>query len=263
MNAHIRPQSKQSPNRGYVRVGALEMYYEQLGRGRPLLLLHAGFSSIISSFGTLRPELANSWATLAIEQQAHGHTADIDRPLSYEQMVEDTAAVLRQLQVSDADVFGWSDGGIVALGLAIQYPELTRRVAIIGAGYNGDAELPEFKERMKNLDPENEHLKPFRDAYARVAPHPDQWPTLIGKVRDMYLGFEGWEAEDLRMLSAPLLVMVGDRDFVTLEHAIELFRLVPQGELAVLPGSDHSAPLERTEWVGAMLRDFFTRPEIL
>jgi pimeloyl-ACP methyl ester carboxylesterase len=260
MNTQARLQNRRMPNRGYVRAGALEMYYEKLGRGRPLLLLHAGFSSIASSFGTLRPEFSDQWATLAVEQQAHGHTADIDRPLSYEQMVEDTAAVLRQLEVSDADVFGWSDGGIIALGLAIRHPQLTRRVAISGAGYNGDAEPPEFKERMKNLDPENEHLKSFREAYAKVAPNPDRWPTLIEKGRDMYLGFQGWKAEDLRRLAAPLLVMAGDRDFVTLEHATELYRLVPKGELAILPGSDHSAPLERQEWVVAMLREFYTRP---
>jgi len=260
MNARPRPRPKSSLDRGYVHSGDLEMYYEQQGSGRPLLLLHAGFSSIAASFNKLRPAFVDRWTTIAFEQQAHGHTADIDRPLSYEQMVEDTASAMRQLDIAEADVFGWSDGGVVALGLATRHPQLVRRVAIIGAGYSPSAEPPEFKERMRRLEANNENLAPFREAYHKVAPHPEQWPTLIEKVRDGYFAFEGWSKDELRKLAAPLLVMVGDRDIVTLEHAIELFRLVPDGKLAVLPGSDHGAPVARVEWIKAMLLDFLQPP---
>jgi pimeloyl-ACP methyl ester carboxylesterase len=254
-NSLLRPRS--ALNRGFVRVGDLEMYFEQQGVGRPLLLLHAGFATIESSFKKLRAAFIDGHATIAFEQQAHGHTDDLDRPLSYEQMVEDTAFALSKLGLSGADVFGWSDGGIVALGLATRHPRLVRRVAIVGAGYSPDAEGPEFKQRMREISPDNEHLASFREAYRKVAPHPDRWPSLVTKVRDNYCAFRGWSAAELRALAAPLLVMAGDRDIVRLEHAIELFRMVPRGQLAILPGSDHNAPIEKTTWIVSMLQEFF------
>lgn len=257
MNARLKTRAMSSVHRGFARAGELNVYYERVGTGRPLLLLHAGFSTIDASFGKLRPAFVKHWATIAVEQQGHGHTADIDRPMSYRQMVDDTAAVMRTLEISDADVFGWSDGGIVALGLAIEHPKLTRKVAIMGAGYNPGAETPEFRDQLRALKPDNEHLQPFHVAYKKVAPDPGHWPTLIDKARDMYFSFEGWQEADLRRLEAPLLVMLGDQDFVRLEHAVELFRMVPQGRLAVLPGSDHGVPVARAEWVAAMLQDFF------
>jgi pimeloyl-ACP methyl ester carboxylesterase len=99
----------------YVQVGALQMYCETQGHGRPLLLLHAGFATIETSFEMSRPVLAKRWTTIAVEQQGHGHTADIDRPPTYEQMVEDTAALLRQKEIVGADVFGWSNGRLAIL----------------------------------------------------------------------------------------------------------------------------------------------------
>jgi pimeloyl-ACP methyl ester carboxylesterase len=232
------------------------MYYQVRGRGRPLLLLHAGFSTIETSFGALRDRLMRGRRTIALEQQGHGRTADISRPMAYAQMVEDTAQALESLEVAAADVVGWSDGGIVALGLAARHPTRVRRVAIMGAGYRPDAEPPEFRERMKNLDPANEHLAPFRTAYQAIAPDPAGWAGLVGKVSAMYLSFEGWPAEAMRRLAAPLLVMAGDRDFVRLEHAIELYRLVPNGQLAIVPGGDHGMPVTRGELVGKILEDF-------
>jgi pimeloyl-ACP methyl ester carboxylesterase len=245
---------------GYAQVGALKMYYETQGNGRPLLLLHGGLTTIDISFAKMRPALAKRWTTIAIEQQAHGHTADIERPLAYEQMVEDTAAVLKHLNVAEADLFGWSDGGIVALGLAARHPNLVRKVAIIGAGYNAEAETPEFKKRMAALRADDARMAPFREAHAKIAPTPGSWPVLIDKVKAMYFAFAGWSEDEMRALKAPLLVMLGDADFTRPEHALELFRMVPNGRLAVLPGSDHSAPITRSEWVTAMLIDFFDAP---
>lgn len=252
----------------YVHVGELRMYCEvqgatqnvMQGEGRPLLLLHAGFGTIDTSFEKLRPALTKHRMTIAIEQQGHGRTADLSRPLAYEQMVEDTAALLRHKKIADVDVFGWSDGGIVALGLAARHPKLVRKVATIGAGYNTSAEKPDFKERFASMKPDNEHTLPFRDAYRKVAPKPDQWPVLIEKVKAMYFGFKGWSDAEMRSLKAPLMVMLGDDDFTRPEHALELFRMVPHGRLAILPGSDHSAPVIRAEWVAAMLIDFFDAP---
>ena len=246
----------------YVELSGLQMHCETLGNGPPLLLLHAGMATIDTCFEDLRPMLAKRWTILAVEQQGHGHTADLPRPLTYEQMVDDTAALLQRKKISGADVFGWSDGGIVALGLAARHPQLVRKVAIIGAGYNTDAEVPEFKKRMAAMKPDNEHTLPFRDAYRHVAPHPEQWPVLIEKIKAMYANFRGWSATEMRALKAPLMVMLGDQNFLRPEHALELFRMAPNRRLAILPGSDHSAPVTRVDWVASMLLDFFDAPGI-
>lgn len=220
-------------------------------------MLHAGFLSIGTSFATLRPLLAKRAKTFALEQQAHGHTADLDRPLTYERMVDDTAAVLRKKGLRAMNLFGWSDGGIVALGLAIKYPRLVDKVAIAGAGYNRSAEGPEFAKMFAAMPPDNPHLADARKQYEKVAPHPECWPVLIAKVKQMYFSFRGWPETKLRKLRAPLLVMAGDRDFLRVEHALKLSRLVPHGQLAVIPGGDHGFPAAQPELVAAMLERFF------
>jgi pimeloyl-ACP methyl ester carboxylesterase len=245
---------------GYVPVGALRIYFESQGEGQPLLLLHGGVNTIESSFASLRASLAPGRRIVAIEQQGHGRTGDVNRPLRYERMVEDSAAVLGALGLSGVDVFGWSDGGIVGLGLAARHPGLVRRIAICGAGYSPDAEGPEAREHFLTLNPDGSSMAPWREAYQRVAPRADGWPRLVERCKEMWRSFEGWPEAEVRAIVAPLLVMVGDRDSVRLEHAIELFRMVPQGQLAVLPGTDHGAPLTRGDWVAAMLAEFFDAP---
>lgn len=245
----------------YVQIGDLQMYCETLGNGPPLLLLHAGMATINTCFDKLRPMLGKRWATLAVEQQGHGHTADLPRPLTYEQMVDDTAALLRHKGISGADVFGWSDGGIVALGLAARHPKLVRKAAVIGAGYNTTSWSPDFKKRQASLQPDNAHTLPFRDAYRNIAPKTEDWPLLIEKLKVMWACFKGWSSAEIGSLKAPLMVMLGDGDVIRPEHALELFRMVPNGRLAILPGSDHSAPVTRVDWVTSMLLDFFDAPE--
>lgn len=249
-----------------IKVGALAMYSDEMGsdaqgKGRPLVLLHPGFGTIASAFGKLRPELAKHRLTVGIEQQAHGHTADIDRPLSYEQMVEDTAALLVKLNIRDADIFGWSDGGILALGLAAKHSGLVHRVAIIGAGYNPDAEGPGFADKLDALKPDDPKMADFRKAYEEVAPDPKNFVGMMQKVKDMYRRWKGWSRAEMKSLKAPLMVMLGDRDLTRIEHAVELYRLVPDGRLAVLPKADHGAPVTRSDWVIAMLNDFFNEKD--
>jgi pimeloyl-ACP methyl ester carboxylesterase len=245
---------------GHLRVGDLDMYYQMQGRGRPLLLLHAGFSTIEASFAGLRPGLISARNTIALEQQAHGRTADLARPLTYEQMVEDTAMALELLRVTDADVFGWSDGGVIALGLALRHPELVRRVAIMGAACTNAGYVAGFDERMRALRPDEPGLASIRESYEQVAPRQEGWPALVEKVKAMYFAFGGWPVAELRKLAAPLLVMVGDRDLVTVDHAVRLHRLVPSGSLAVLPGSDHGVTVAHADWIAPMLLDFFEAP---
>jgi pimeloyl-ACP methyl ester carboxylesterase len=244
---------------GYAPVNGLRVYYEVQGAGRPLVLLHGGVCTIESCMANLRRPLADGWTTIAIEQQGHGRTADIDRPLRYAQMVEDTAAVLRHLKVENADVVGYSMGGGIALRLAMRHRELVRKVVVIGTAYADDGLVPGLTESFKVLKPEDVPAA-FREAYARVAPDPSRWPALVEKIMGLMVDADALRADDLRSIKAPTLVMVGDADIVRPEHAVEMFRLLPHAQLAVVPGADHFAPMAKSDWVAGMARAFLEAP---
>lgn len=243
----------------YASVGGLKMYYEIQGAGRPLVLLHGGVCTIEVCLGQIRTPLAKSWKTIAIELQGHGRTADLDRPLSYEQMAEDTAALLRRLKVRNADFFGYSMGGSVALAIAMRHPDLVRKVVVFGTAYNNDGLIPGLVENFGNLKPEDIPQQ-FRDAYAKTSPHPEKWPVLVGKIKSMLLDSKGFRPEQMKSIKAPVMVMIGDADIVRPEHAVEMFRLLPHGQLGVLPASTHFAPMDRAGWVSSMTRAFLQTP---
>src|ERR1700737_3840220 len=134
----------------YVTVNGLKMYYEIHGSGRPLVLLHGGGSTIISTFGRILPELAKTHRVIAVELQAHGHTKDIDRPLSFEQDADDVAALLKQLHIEKADIMGFSNGGTTSLQIAIRHPELVNKLVLASTTYKRDGMQPGFFEGMQN-----------------------------------------------------------------------------------------------------------------
>lgn len=256
---------------GYAPVNGLEMYYEIHGTGRPLVLLHGAYGTI-DLWGTILQTLAETRQVIAVEQQGHGHTADIDRPLTYEQMAEDTAALLRHLDIENADVFGYSMGGGIALQIAIRHPDLVRKLVIAAATYNSDGMYPEVLAAIATITPELFAGSPFEAAYLRTAPHPEDWPTLIDKLKQLDAEIQDWPPETIQSIQAPTLVIVGDSDVVRPEHAVQLFRLLgggvpadlvglPHSQLAVLPGTTHiSLVAERSDWLLAMIPPFLDAP---
>lgn len=254
------PQAKS----GYAPVNGLRMYYEihgaAIGDQPPLVLLHGGGSTIETSFGKVLPLLARTRQVIAFEQQGHGHTADIvDRPYSFEQSADDAAALLRYLKVGKADFFGYSNGGNIALQIAIRHPGLAHKLIVASAMFKRDGLYPEFWESMNHatLDSMPSEL---REAYLSVAPHPEQLPTFHDKCVKRMLEFKDWLAEDLRSIEAHTMVMVADGDIVRPEHAVEMFRLLPHARLAVLPGTDHMTLVQRAEWQGSMIEEFLKAP---
>ena len=243
----------------YASVNGLKMYYEVEGQGRPLVMLHAAMCTIEVCFGKLRPAFTKNWRTITPEMQAHGRTADIDRPLSMDQMTEDVAALLRQLKVRNADFFGWSIGGGITLRLALKHPELVHKAAIFGVQYSKDGLAPGVLESLKTVKAEDMPA-PFREGYAKLAPDPTKFPTLVAKISAMVLADKGVAPEAIRTIQAPMLVMIGGNDFVRPEHAVEMYRLLPHGQLAVLPMSTHFAPMDRPQWVASMVRAFLAAP---
>jgi pimeloyl-ACP methyl ester carboxylesterase len=226
----------------YASVNGLRMYYEEHGRGAPLVLLHGGGSTVQTSFAAMLPKLARTHHVIAPEQQGHGHTADVDRPLSFEQMADDTAALLEHLGVRHTDVLGFSNGGMVALQLAIRHPTLVRRLIICSSFYAHEGLSPELRQGFEHASVADMPA-PLRDAYLAVAPHPEALPVFVAKTVAMMRSFTDLSAAQLRAIAAPTLVMIGDADVVLPEHSFQLARLVPHGQLAVFPGSGHGTYL--------------------
>jgi pimeloyl-ACP methyl ester carboxylesterase len=259
----------------YAEVNGLKMYYEVHGTGEPLVVLHGAYMTI-DRMGEVVPSLAESRQVIAVELQGHGRTADIDRSLTYEQMADDTAALLRHLGIEQADVFGYSMGGGAALQVAIRHPGVVRRLVVASASYTSDGMHPELLEMIPSLTPEAFAGSPIEEEYLRTAPNPDDFPTLVAKLKRLDMEPFAWPQEDIRGIAAPTLLIVGDSDAIRLEHAIELFRLLgggvmgdlaglPKSQLAVLPGTTHFIPpgsgvLDRADWLVPMIGAFLNAP---
>ena len=253
-----------------ITANGLDIEHTIEGSGPPLVLLHGALMTI-EGFGEILPSLAESRQVIAIEQQAHGRTADIDRPFGYEQMTDDTAALLQQLGIEQADFFGYSMGGGLALQIAIDHPDLVRKLVVAAAAYNNDGVYPEVLEGIEKLQPEDFAGSPWQESYASVAPNPEDWPALLAKVQQMDEDFDGWPPEAISSIEAPTLVIVGDSDIVRPEHAVEMFRLLgggvpgdlgglPRSQLAVLPGTTHVTLVNRADWLASMITGFLDAP---
>src|SRR5215211_5001492 len=175
------PDARVQGTGSYVSVNGLEMYYEIHGTGEPLVLLHGAFSAIGTSFGELLPSLAERRQVIAFELQAHGRTADIDRPLSIEQLADDVAAALGQLGIERADIFGYSLGASVALHLAIRHPDVVRKLVLASVTYNLSGVHPGLMEGLADMKPEMMFGSPWHEEYTRIAPNPDDFATLFAK----------------------------------------------------------------------------------
>ncbi|MFN2399716.1 MAG: alpha/beta fold hydrolase [Gemmatimonadaceae bacterium] len=258
--------SARKPGR-YAPVNGLRMYYEIRGTGRPLVLLHGALSNIQTDFGKVIPTLAKTRRVIAIEQQAHGRTSDVDRPLSTEQMADDTAELLRQLGIESADVLGYSMGAGIAMQLAIRHPKLARKLVLLEPAYTRAGFYPEVLEGIQKLKPEDLAGSPFQKAYAAMAPKPENWATLVAKVQK-----GSWVERDsplaaIESIKVPALILIGDSDVIRPEHALELFRLLgggvpgdlaglPRSQLAVFPGTTHVTLVHRADWLLSMVPAF-------
>lgn len=256
-----------TPQTGYASVNGLEMYYEIHGSGEPLVLLHGAYGTI-DLWGPILASLAATRQVIAVEQQAHGHTADIDRPITYEQMAADTAALMRHLGIEQADVFGYSMGGNIGLQIAMRHPELVRKLVAVSANYRSDGYYPELLAGIQEITPELFAGSPLEESYLRNAPNPDDWPALIDKLKQLDAEEFAWAEEDIRAITAPTLLVMGDSDAMRPEHMVELFRLLgggvagdltglPKSQLAIIPGATHvSLVVERSDLLLAVSMPF-------
>lgn len=252
---------KENPQGQYAQVNGLKMYYEVHGTGKPLVLLHGSFGTA-EGWAAILPTLTKTRKVIVVELQGHGRTADIERPLTMEGMADDTAALVKHLKLEKPDVFGYSMGGEVGLALAIRYPEAVGRLAILGStmGAMKDAYEKETYDQFLSITPETFNFPQVKDPYVRVAPDPGKWPDLVQKIGEMGRSFKGFTLDQVKGIKSPVLVMMGDREGIRLEHAVEMRRAIPSAQLAVFPNADHFLIFMNPDKVMGTLLPFLEAP---
>ncbi len=251
MSSSVFAQTSPEPavKSGYAPVNGLKLYYEIRGSGEPLVLLHGGVVGI-TMFGQNLDLLSQKRKVIAIELQGHGHTADIDRPLSFEAMADDVAGLLKYLGIDKADVMGYSLGGGVALQTVIRHPELVRKLVIVSAAFRRDGFYPEVLAAFDQMGPSaGEPMKqsPLAKMYPNV-----NWSQLFAKLGDLLRKDYDW-SKQVAAIKAPTMLVFADADAVRSAHAVEFYGLLgggqsdagfdgskrPVNELAILPGLTH------------------------
>ena len=239
---------------GYADVNGLKMYYEIYGKGEPLVLIHGGLGSI-GMFGSNLQALAKTRKVIAVDLQAHGHTADIARPLSMEFMADDIAALLKHLDIKKADIMGYSLGGGVAIQTAIRHSEMVRKLIVVSAPFKRDGWYPEVLAGMAQMNAvaaESMKKTPLYQSYSKIAPKVEDWPVLVTKAGQLLKQDYNW-SNNVKAIKVPTLLIVGDADAVRTAHAVEFFGLLGGGkkdagwdgsgksnaQLAILPGATH------------------------
>jgi pimeloyl-ACP methyl ester carboxylesterase len=239
---------------GYAPVNGLNLYYEIHGAGEPLILLHGGLGST-GTLDAIMPALSHNRRVIAVDLQAHGRTADIDRPLSFEAMADDMAGLIKHLGIGKADVMGYSLGGGVALRTAIQHPGRVRKLVVVSTVFRRDGWYPEVLAAMAQMGAGAAEMmkpSPIYQTYARNAPRPADWPVLLAKTGDLLRKDYDWSKE-VAAIKAPAMLVFADADAIRPEHMVQFFQLLGGGKkdagwngsgmsnarLAILPGVTH------------------------
>ena len=240
----------------YVRGEAVAMWYDEWGQGDPLVLLHGGLCTN-ATWGAQAPEFAERFRVLAPERRGHGHTRDLDGPLHYDDMATDTIEFLDQIVAGQAHLVGWSDGGIVGLLVAIRRPDLVRKLVVVGTNFDVAGLVAGVDDMFTHMDPAGDEAAIFRQPYEACSPDgADHWSVVFDKFVTMATAEPHIDPVELQRISAPTLIVVGDDDMVTLEHTVDLFRALPNAELAVVPGTSHAVVLEKPAAFNRIVLDF-------
>ena len=234
-NTMNRLTDKKSFKSGYIPVNGIQMYYEIYGTGTPLVLLHGGGSTIETTFGRIIPTLAQHYQLIAVELQAHGHTSDRTDDLSFEQDADDVAALLKELHITQADFFGFSNGGNTAFQIALRHPQLVKKIVAASILLKRNGTSPQFWEFMKHAKFE-QMPQQYKDAFLKITNDTTRLKILHDKCAKRVNTLTDLSDEKIRSIQSPVLLVNGDADVATSEHMIYLSRLIPHCKLAILPG---------------------------
>ncbi len=267
------PEAAAPATGAYAEVNGINLYYESSGSGQPVILLHGGLGST-EMFAAIAPALAQTHQVIAVDLQGHGRTADIDRPMTYEAMADDIAALIGALGLEQVDIMGYSLGGGVALQTAIRHPEVVRKLVLVSTPFRQDGWYPEVLQGMATMNAGAAEFMletPMYELYNRVAPNLDKWPALLDKLGALLSQPYDWTA-DVDALDIPALIVVGDADSVKPTHAVEMYALfgggladggmagVPASQFGIIPNTVHWNILFRPDLLVPMVTPFLDAP---
>jgi pimeloyl-ACP methyl ester carboxylesterase len=245
-----QPKKPAEKKTGYAPVNGLKMYYEITGEGMPAIYIHP-----VVGHGAQILGLPKNRQWIAMDLQGHGRTADIDRPMTCEQHADDIAALLRHLKIEQADFFGDSFGGTIAVMMAVRHPKLARRVV----SYAGN--LAPFPGSAADRPPADaDFVKWYREEYQKVAPDPKQWPTLFDKATKSLFAWKGFPSDQLKTIKAPVLIACGDHDLIPVKRCAEWSRVIPNAQLAVIPDASHFVLFSEPEKLLPTVATFLDAP---
>jgi pimeloyl-ACP methyl ester carboxylesterase len=223
------------------------------GAGEPLLLLHGGLSNSDALLNSIGSGLAERFRVVAFDRRGHGYTADTNAGFHYDDMAAEAVRVLEDVVGGPAHLVGWSDGGIVALLVALRRPDLVHKLVVIGANYHFDGVMP------VEQDPQSPVPEELGKAYIERSPDgAEHLEVVVRKSLAMFSSEPTLTTADITRITQPVLVMVGDDDLATLPHTVSLYESLPEGQLAVVPGASHALPLEQPEAVTGLILNFLT-----
>src|SRR4051794_21930736 len=224
-------------------IDGVPIWYEEHGDpgGPPLIALHGGILTFGGSFGDVLPWLTKGRRVIGVELQGHGHTPDTGRPMSINRFADDVAELLDRLGIERADIWGFSLGALTATGVAVRHPSKVRRLVLAGGNIRPDGFHPEITAPTQDspLLPTQEEFAAWHAAYDEVAPNRDDFFPFLERMQPVVHDWAGWMADEIKAVTAPTFLVIGDRDFVRLDHAAEMLDLFPDSRLAVLPGTKH------------------------
>ena len=264
-----------APQAGHADVAGAAIHYQVYGdlkSGKtPLVVLHGAFMSADAMKPLIDP-LAATRPVIAIDARGHGRSGGVDGPLSYDRMADDTAAVLDRLGVAKADVLGYSMGGSTAVALAVQHTDKIGKQVILSATSRLDGWYPEVLAGISKLTPDIFAGSPIDTEYKRLSPAPQKFPVLVANIKSLDATPFGWSDAAVRAIPGRTMVIIGDADGVTLDHAIQLFKLrgggdvaaatqgfltaAPKARLAILPATSHIGIMGEIPAIAAMVTPF-------
>lgn len=251
---------------GYANVNGLRMYYEILGKGEPLILLHGAYMNAGGPIRQTAERLSLNRMVVIAELQGHGRTNDAERAITYEGMADDVAELARQLKIDSADITGYSMGAGVAMQLAIRHPQLVKKAILISGSYSDEGMQPSLKPMIPQMTAAAFDGTPMRAEYDSLAPDPKHFPQLVEKLKVLDTKSYDWE-KDYVKIKNPLLLIFGDSDAITTSHMKDMFEKqggnvmgdlqpMPKVQLAILPHTSHMGVMNRIEWFIPMIEQF-------
>lgn len=258
--AQTSPDTLAPDRTGYADVNGVHMYFEVYGGGTPLVLLHGGMLSIRLNFADLIPTLSQRHQVIGVEMQGHGRTADIDREITPAALASDVLGLLDHLDIDQAHVLGHSMGGAVAMELAVTAPDRLLGVVPISVSVRQDGLHEDLRDPSRFATssrlPTQQDFKEFREEYERLSPHPEHFDEFLARLSASNADLQGWTDEQLAGIRSPMLLVLGDRDFTTNEHAALMLQLIPGSQLAILPNTTHMQVTRRTDLLLPLLAGF-------